>query len=55
MPVPERFCTLRPNGSYLNVTVPVPGTAADSIQFDGQSCVLAVSEDLPQYDQQKAN
>jgi hypothetical protein len=29
--------------------------SADSIQFDGQSCVLAVSEGLPEYDKQKVN
>jgi len=29
--------------------------SADRIQFDGQSCILAVSEDLPEYDQHKAN
>lgn len=29
--------------------------SADRIQFDGQSCILAVSEDLPDYDQHKAN
>lgn len=29
--------------------------SADSIQFDGESCVLVVSEDLPEYDQQKVN
>jgi hypothetical protein len=29
--------------------------SADRIHFDGQACVLAVSEDLPEYDQKKAN
>ena len=29
--------------------------SADRIQFDGQSCILAVSEDLPEYDRQKVN
>jgi PAS domain S-box-containing protein len=29
--------------------------SADRIHFDGQSCVLGVSEDLPEYDQRKAN
>ena len=29
--------------------------SADRIQFDGQSCILAVSEDLTEYDQHKAN
>jgi PAS domain S-box-containing protein len=29
--------------------------SADRIHFDGQSCVLAVSEDLPEYDRRKAN
>jgi PAS domain S-box-containing protein len=29
--------------------------SADRIRFDGQSCILAVSEDLPDYDRQKVN
>jgi PAS domain S-box-containing protein len=29
--------------------------SADRIHFDGQPCVLAVSEDLPEFDQRKAN
>jgi PAS domain S-box-containing protein len=29
--------------------------SADRIEFDGQSCVLVVSEDLPDYDRQKVN
>jgi PAS domain S-box-containing protein len=29
--------------------------SADRIQFDGQSCILAVSEDLPEYDKGKVN
>src|SRR5713101_1824141 len=29
--------------------------SADRIQFDGQSCILAVSEDLPEYDRQRVN
>jgi PAS domain S-box-containing protein len=29
--------------------------SADRIEFEGQSCVLVVSEDLPDYDQQKVN
>ena len=29
--------------------------SADRIQFDGQSCILAVSEDLPEYNQEKVN
>ena len=29
--------------------------SADRIQFDGQSCILAVSEDLPEYDKEKVN
>jgi len=33
MPSGELFRTLRPNGSYLNVTVPVPGTTADASLF----------------------
>jgi PAS domain S-box-containing protein len=29
--------------------------SADRIQFDGQSCILAVSEDLPEHDKHKLN
>jgi hypothetical protein len=29
--------------------------SADRIHFDGQSCVLAVSADLPEYNQHKVN
>jgi PAS domain S-box-containing protein len=29
--------------------------SADRIQFDGQPCILAVSEDLPEYDRERAN
>jgi len=29
--------------------------SADRVQFDGQSCILAVSEDLPEYDKGKVN
>lgn len=29
--------------------------SADRIEFDGESCILAVSEDLPEYDHRKAN
>jgi PAS domain S-box-containing protein len=29
--------------------------SADKIQFDGQSCVLAISEDLPEYEQRLTN
>jgi hypothetical protein len=29
--------------------------SADRIHFDGQPCILAVSEDLPEYNPKKAN
>src|SRR6201993_42785 len=29
--------------------------SADRIQFDGQTCILAVSEDLPEYDKERVN
>ena len=29
--------------------------SADRIQFDGESCILAVSEDLPELDKRKMN
>jgi hypothetical protein len=33
----------------------VTAYSADRIQFEGQSCILAVSEDLLQLDPQKSN
>jgi hypothetical protein len=29
--------------------------SADRIDFDGQSCILAVSEDVPQFEPRKSN
>ncbi len=29
--------------------------SADRIYFEGESCILAVSEDLPEFDKRKAN
>jgi len=48
---------MRPNPtSHLAlIEIKVTAYSADRIQFDGQSCILAVSEDLPEDDQQKVN
>jgi PAS domain S-box-containing protein len=35
--------------------IKITTVCADRIQFDGQACVLAVSEDLPQYDRHLTN
>lgn len=55
---------LQKNGPTRNVItrlrtksgkIKVTAYSADRIHFDGQSCILAVSEDLPKYDQEKLN
>ena len=50
-PVSNVITRLRTKSGEIKLTA----YSADRIQFDGQSCILAVSEDLPDYDQQKAN
>jgi len=35
--------------------IKVKAYSADKIQFDGQPCILVVSEDVPQYDPRKSN
>jgi len=35
--------------------IKITAYSADKIQFEGQSCILAVSEDLPQIDPHKRN
>jgi len=48
-PVRNVITRLRTKSGEVKLTA----YSADRIQFDGESCILAVSEDLPEYDQQK--
>jgi len=50
-PIRNVITRLRTKSGEIKVTA----YSADRIQFDGQSCILAVSEDLPDYDQRKVN
>jgi len=49
--VRNRITCLRTKSDGVKLTA----YAADRIHFDGQPCVLAVSEDLPGFDSRKAN
>ena len=48
-PIRNVITRLRTKSGEIKLTA----YSADRIQFDGQSCILAVSEDLPEYDQQQ--
>ena len=50
-PIRNVITRLRTKSGEIKLTA----YSADRIQFDGQPCILAVSEDLPEYDQRKAN
>ena len=50
-PIRNVITRLRTKSGQIKLTA----YSADRIQFDGQSCILAVSEDLPEYDEHKAN
>jgi PAS domain S-box-containing protein len=50
-PVRYVIAAIRTKSGEIKITT----VCADQIQFDGQPCVLAVSEDLPQYNQQLTN
>ena len=50
-PIRNVITRLRTKSGEIKLTA----YSADRIQFDGQSCILAVSEDLPDYDQRKVN
>lgn len=50
-PIRNVITRLRTKSGEIKLTA----YSADRIQFDGQSCILAVSEDLPEYDQRKVN
>ena len=49
--VRNKIAWLRTESGEIKLTA----YSADRIHFDGQPCVLAVSEDLPEFDQKKAN
>ena len=49
--VRNRITWLRTKSDEVKLTA----YSADRIHFDGQPCVLAVSEDLPEFDSRKAN
>jgi PAS domain S-box-containing protein len=51
IPVRNVITWLRTKSGEVKLTA----YSADRIHFDGRSCILAVSEDLPEYDQKKAN
>jgi PAS domain S-box-containing protein len=50
-PIRNVITNLRTKSGEIKLTA----YSADRIQFDGQPCILAVSEDLPEYDQHKTN
>lgn len=50
-PIRNVITRLRTKSGEIKLTA----YSADRIQFDGQPCIIAVSEDLPEYDQHKAN
>ena len=50
-PIRNVITRLRTKSGEIKLTA----YSADKIQFDGQSCVLAVSEDLPEYDNRRVN
>jgi PAS domain S-box-containing protein len=50
-PIRNIFARLRTKSGELKVT----SYSADTIEFEGQTCILAVSEDVLEYDPQKAN
>jgi len=50
-PIRNVITRLRTKSGQIKTTT----YSADKIQFDGQSCVLAVSEDLPDYEQHSSN
>ena len=50
-PIRNVVTRLRTKSGEIKVTA----YSADKIQFDGQACILAVSEDVPQYDAHKSN
>lgn len=51
VPVRNKITWLRTKSGEIKLTA----YSADRIHFDRQPCVLAVSEDLPEFDQRKAN
>lgn len=50
-PIRNVLTRLRTKSGEVRVTV----YSGDKIEFDGQTCILAVSEDVLQFDSRKAN
>ena len=50
-PIRNVITRLRTKSGEIKLTA----YSADTIQFDGRSCILAVSEDVPQYDPRQSN
>jgi PAS domain S-box-containing protein len=50
-PIRDIMARFRTKSGEIKVTA----YSADKIQFDGQSCILAVSGDVPQYDPRRSN
>jgi PAS domain S-box-containing protein len=50
-PIQSVMTRLRTKSGEIKVTA----YSADRIQFEGQSCILAVSEDVPQFDPHASN
>ena len=50
-PIRNVVTRLRTKSGEIKVTA----YSVDKIEFDGQPCILAVSEDVPQYDPRKSN
>jgi PAS domain S-box-containing protein len=50
-PIRSVITRLRAKSGEIKITA----YSADQIQFEGQSCILAVSEDVPQFDPQQSN
>ena len=51
VPIRNVVARLRTKSGDLKLTT----YSADKIRFDGQDCILAVSEDIPQYERQRIN
>lgn len=50
-PVRNMMARLRTKSGQIRLTA----YSASKIQFEGETCILAISEDVPQYDSQKSN
>jgi hypothetical protein len=50
-PIRNMMTRLRTKSGEIKLTA----YSASKIQFEGETCILAVSEDVPQYDSRKNN